>query len=351
MRGRGLQGRLALPVVAVLAAAGCTGSPGPVGTAGSGQPDGDATSLQWSRVRGPVDATVTTGGGWTLTVDPSGTRATLDGADPVTVTAPDRFRVADALLDDGWALVTVQDRLEERPMVATVVDLDSGEQFTLDGDSDVPTTTGGSWALGDGTASHATVSPDGGWCVATVDLASRTSQRRWCAPPRTGFNGVSVTPDGTTMLTFDDQRPSCRTPVRLDGDDVDPIGGVEPCLGWDAVALPGAVVWSETPRPTRVEQAVLRARTGDGAVVDLGPGTSGTLVRCGEAAYFVRDPQRDGQPAALLRWAPGDDEAGVVYESPGGGPAFLAEPRCGGDALTLTVLAASGDRQVTALLP
>ena len=93
------------------------------------------------------------------------------------------------------------------------------------------------------------------------------------------------------------------------------------------------------------------AHTGAGGAeswLDLGPATSGTLTWCGDAAYFARDPQRDGDDAALLRWSP-ERGLDVVYESPGG-QAFLTAPRCGGDALTVTALAQSGDEQVSAPL-
>ena len=39
----------------------------------------------------------------------------------------------------------------------------------------------------------------------------------------------------------------------------------------------------------------------------------------------------------------------MVYESKGG-PAFLSAPRCGGDRITVTAFAESGDEQVSAPL-
>ena len=100
------------------------------------------------------------------------------------------------------------------------------------------------------------------------------------------------------------------------------------------------------PRANRIEEARFHARAED-SWFDLGPGTSGSLTWCAGAAYFVRDPQRDGDPARLLRWAPGEPLT-VAYETEGRGPAFLSAPRCGGDAISLSVLAESGDVQVTA---
>ena len=47
-----------------------------------------------------------------------------------------------------------------------------------------------------------------------------------------------------------------------------------------------------------------------------------------------------------MRWTP-EDGLEVVYESTGG-HAFLTPPRCGGDTITVTALAQSGDEQVSA---
>jgi hypothetical protein len=33
----------------------------------------------------------------------------------------------------------------------------------------------------------------------------------WCAAAKHGFNAAHVTDAGTSVLTFDDARPSCRT--------------------------------------------------------------------------------------------------------------------------------------------
>ena len=65
----------------------------------------------------------------------------------------------------------------------------------------------------------------------------------------------------------------------------------------------------------------------------------------------MRDPQRDGSAAALMRWRPADRGLDVVYESPRGGEAFLSAPRCGGDTITVTAFAQSGDEQVSAAAP
>jgi len=301
--------------------------------------------LDWKQVPGSVDDTVTRSGGWTLTVNQAETEARLEGPSSGTgIRADQRQQVSDALIDGDHAVVVLQDKQETRPSSATVVDLHSGDTFTVDGRSDVPTTNGGTWALGGGRLLHATVH-QGSYCIASVDLATRRSTLGWCAPARHGFNSAAITPAGDSLLTFDDSHPACRTVVALDGRTVTPFEGVPDCSGWDGLLTRDGAVWSIIPKEHQIEAAQAYARTGDG-YYDLGPSVSGTLVWCGGAAYFARDPQRDSDPAELMRWSPGDG-LDVVYRSKGR-HAFLSPPRCGGDTITVTAMAQSGDEQVTA---
>jgi hypothetical protein len=133
--------------------------------------------------------------------------------------------------------------------------------------------------------------------------------------------------------------------MTLDGDRATPFEGVPACKGWDGLVTADGAVWSVISNERRIEDGHFYARAG-GGWFDLGPGTAGSLVWCGGASYFVRDPQREGEPAALMRWT-SEDGLTVAYESPGG-QAFLSEPRCGGDTITVTAMAEAGDEQVTA---
>ncbi|CAI9411987.1 hypothetical protein [Nocardioides sp. T2.26MG-1] len=305
--------------------------------------------LDWRPVDGPVGDTVTRSGDWTLRVTGNGRGYQLDGPGSSSGSGSSggsRSQVSEALIDGDWAVVVLQDRHEQRPSVAEVTELATGKTFRIDGGSDLPTHTGGTWALGEGRLLHATVH-DGDYCVATVDLASRTSTLGWCAPDRQGFNDARITPAGTALQTFDDSQPACRTLVTLEGDRVTPFPGVADCKGWDGLLTDDGAVWSVIPKERQIEAAHFYARAGEG-YFDLGPGTAGSLTWCAGAAYFVRDPQREGDPAALVRWS-ADTGLAVVYQSPGG-QAFLDQPRCGGDALTVTALAEDGDEQVTATL-
>lgn len=301
--------------------------------------------LEWSPVPGSVDDTTTVSGPWTLTYPQRATSAELDGPRPATIKAPNRYRITDALIDGEYAVVVAADELETKPSVATVIDLESGKRFSVDGGSEVPTTTGGTWALGEGTLAHATIGPGRAYCLASVDLATRSSTLGWCAPPRNGFNDVRVTAAGMSLLTFDDSQPSCRTVAEVAGERLTPFPDVAKCHGWDGALLDDGAAWSVVENERRIEAAHFYARVGDG-YFDLGPGTSGSLTPCAGSAYFVRDPQRDGDPARLMRWS-ADGTLSVVYET-GGGHAALSAPRCGGDTITVTALTSRGDEQVSA---
>jgi hypothetical protein len=316
------------------------------GTADAPAPLTPATDLlEWRPVDGPVGDVVTRNDEWTLTVTDGGKGWRLSG--PAANGGGGRAQgrtVSDALLDDDWAVVVLQDKAEEKPSVATVTDLGTGKSFTLGARSDVPTTNGGTWALGEDHLLHATVDKSGAYCLASVDLTSRSSEVAWCAPERTGFNAAHITDAGDSILTFDDSDPACRTVVSVSGGAITPFEGAAECKAFEGAVTEDGAVWSVLPDEQRVEESHLYARVGDG-YFDLGPGSAGSLTWCDDAAYFARDPQKQGAPAALMRWSP-DGGLSVVYESPKG-DAFIDAPRCGGETLTLTALTSAGDEQVT----
>ena len=302
--------------------------------------------LDWKQVPGPVDDEVTVSGKWRLTRAANGSRAELSGPAGATYTPPAGFTYSDVLIDGQYAVVVAQHEQETKPSVAEVVDLSNGGVTRIDGQSNPATTSGGAWAIGSGFVAHAT--QDGGdYCLAVVDLLAGRGRQGPCVPPRHGLTNVTITPAGISAMTFDDSRPSCRTLNRVAGTSLQPVRGVTECKGWDIATTETAAVWSEVPNENKIEAGEFYADTGGGPE-DLGPGTSGTLTWCGEAAYFVRDPQRDDEPARLIEVR--DGEASVVYESPGQGNAFLSAPRCGGTDLTITAYSSAGDEQVTTRL-
>jgi hypothetical protein len=305
--------------------------------------------FDWQPLDAATGDTVTRAGGFSITVDQGQSQVTIDGPSQSSgMSAPRRFKYSDAISDGTHVVVVAQDSQEQKPGQATVVDLATGASKTIDGSSDVPTTNGGSWAIGGGKVYHATVDKSGRYCLAEVELASMRSTVTYCAPKRAGFSSVIVSPTATSLLTFAGQ-PQCRTPARLDGSTAVPIEGVIPCKGWDSVATPSGAVWSVVRNESRVEVGELYASS-DGGYFDLGVGTTGTLTWCGDSAYFARDAQKDVDKARLLRWTP-DGSLEVVYESPGVGAAFLAEPRCAGNTLSVSAFGEGGDEQVWAQVP
>jgi hypothetical protein len=358
--------RLATLAAAVLLLAGCTSAdssttPAPEpSTPATSEPSTSASAeptpsdeptdavdlLDWTKVAGSVGSTVTRSSTWTVTVNKARSQARIDGPESLGLGSGGRVTVSTVLVDEQRVVVVMEDKRAEHGDEVTIID-SSGGTAMLDQKSSPPTTTGGTWAMGQETLVHATVGADGAYCLATVSLESGQGDSPWCADERSGFRGAVISDAGLSVMSFDDQRPaSCATLLAIDGADATPFDDVTECRGWDAARLDDGAVWSEVPKPNRQEEAVFRARVG-GTTYDLGPGTTGSLVWCGGAAYFVRDPQADTDPARLMRFSP-DGTFAVVYESASQGNAFLSVPRCGGDAITLTSYGEQGDEQVSA---
>ncbi len=304
--------------------------------------------LDWTPVEAATGDTVTMTAGTTVTLDQSRQHVSLTGSGPDRVLrAPRRFQFSDVITDGTWLVAVAQDKQESRPSRATVIQLESGKKTVLDGDSDIPTINGGSWAVGNDTVLHPTYRGTK-YCLASVDLTDMTSTAGYCAPRRGGFSQVLISPSATSLLTFSGQ-PQCRTVAQLDGTEIVPFAGVTDCKGWDGAVTADGAIWSVVRNENRVEQGEFLAATG-GGYVDLGVGTTGSLTWCGDSAYFVRDSQTDKDKARLLRWTP-EGTLEVAYESPGTGEAFLATPRCAGDVLSISAFGEGGDEQVWAKVP
>ncbi|MGD9960060.1 hypothetical protein [Nocardioides sp.] len=305
--------------------------------------------LDWTALDASRTDVVTKGKDFTIVVDQAQRVVTLDNAGRTSsFRAPARFQFNDVLTDGTWLVMVAQDKQEVQPSRATVVELATGDESTLDGDSDLPTVNGGSWAVGGGTVLHPTLGPGRRYCLASVELPAMKSTLGYCAPRRAGFSHVLISPTATSLLTFSGQ-PQCRTVARLDGATITPFPDVTDCKGWDGAVTATGAVWSVVTNENRVEQSEFFASAGEGEV-DLGPGTTGSLTWCGDSAYFVRDSQKDVDKARLLRWTP-QGRLEVVYESPGSGEAFLTTPRCAGDVLTINAFGEGGDEQVWAPAP
>ena len=305
--------------------------------------------FDWKSLDATTGDNVTKVGESTVTVDQERSQISIEGPNNASsMAAPDGFRYSDVISDGTRVVVVAQDKQEQKPGRATVIDPATGDIKTIDGNSDVPTTNGGAWAIGNGLVYHATVDGSGSYCLAQTDLASMKSTVTYCAPKQSGFSTVVVSPTATALLTFGGQ-PQCRTPAQLEGTQALPIEGVTECKGWDGAITPTGAVWSVVKNESRIELGDFYASS-DGGYFDLGVGTTGTLTWCGDSAYFVRDAQKDVDKARLLRWTPGSTLE-VVYESPGEGAAFLAEPRCAGNILSISAFGEGGDEQVWTTVP
>lgn len=371
MRRRLTSGKYAAPAALAaaltLVLAGCTGGEGT-------EPEGDASASEGSSSAEPsgsgadgatvpskpetniLDWTSSTvsngttieGTAHDITVPASGRQATITdiGGGDTVVPAGTGRKITDAFLGSTHAVVVAQDKTETRPQVVTLVDLETGAKGRVE---DPPPGPGGPWAMNGSTLVYATYSPGSDYCLATYDVEAGTGEKGYCAEKGHGFSNVTVSPHGTSMMSFDDKRPvSCRTLVSVEGSSTEPLEGVPECKGWEAVAVEGGHVWSMLPKENQIERGIFHA-TVDGETHDLGAGTASTLTSCGDSAYFTRDAERS-RPAQLMRWTP-DGTLEIVYESPGKGPAFLSPPTCAGNVLTVSAYGEGGDERVTATVP
>lgn len=306
----------------------------------------DEALLDWQDSGFEAGARYVRGPEWEAVGDEAGTEVELvrDG-DAVTVAAGAGRTISEVLMSETWAVVVRQDKAETAPSEVVTVDLSTGEQ----GEVVSPTAaSGGSWALTDGDLRFPTYGDGGAYCLATSALADSNGEDGWCAPARTGFSGLTASEHGVGMMTFDDARPvACRTANLLDPSGVpQPLDGPTDCTAWDVAATSDGAVWSEVPKPRRQEEAHVHATAG-GSYFDLGPGTTGSAVPCGDSVFFVRDPQAPDEPARLMRWTP-DRTLEIAYESASAGNAFLGEPVCGGGVLSLSSFGEEGDELVWA---
>lgn len=303
--------------------------------------------LDWKDTGHSAEQRVVVGAEWRVVVDAAGRRAVLEHADEagLTITAAAGRRISEVLLDDDWAVVVQQDKPGNQPSRAEWIDLDTMTKRNV---TTPEPAGGGSWALTDGNLYYPTYGQDSAYCLATLALADSNGEDGWCAPDRTGWSGLTASDAGVGMLRFDDTRPvACRTVNLLDASGVPQhVDGPPDCTAWDVAATADGVAWSTVPKPRRQEEAHFYA-SANGEHFDLGPGTTGSLVPCGDSVFFVRDPKNRADPARLMRWSD-DQRLEVAYESASTGDAFLGEPTCARDVLTLSSFGAAGDEQVWA---
>jgi hypothetical protein len=339
-------------------------SPGPTGsTPASGAPSAHSTTaatpgtslLSWTRLPGDAADTITSNGTWKLTVGKDSNWWSLgrgSSASAKRTKAPSGYKVINALLSDDFAVAIYGDPDGTKQERAVITALPTGNDAgaprvvaQLDKGSDLPPSTDGSWALDGSTLWHAT-DHAGAYCLASEDLADGTSTLSWCAPARQGFTNIMAADGQTSMMTFDDGQPSCRSVVTVTGTTTTPYPDVPRCKGVEGAVLGSgsdtSTVWSMVPNEHRYQRVHVYAST-PGGVVDLGFGVNSTLTVCGGAAYWARDAE-GGASAALMRWD--GARLSIAYESKG----FLGKPLCAGHTLSILDSTDNGDQQLTATL-
>ena len=330
---------------------GSDGSDGPDASTGptSGQTSADSAPssrpLDWQPTGHGAQERVVAGAAWTaVATDTAVTFEPAADGERVVVPAVEGRSVDAVLLEGDTAVVSFAAGGETPSGAAVRVDL------TTDTQTDIVTpapANGGSWAMYDDSLWYPSTGEGGAYCLATLAVSDGNGEDGWCAPKRTGFSNLTAGEHGVGLMTFDDTRPvACRTVHVLDqAGEPQPVEGPTACTAWDVAPTATGTVWSEVPREQRQEVARFRA-TVDGAVQELGRGTTGTLVPCGGDAFFVRDPARPTDPARLMRWD--GAELSVAYESASTGNAFLGEPACADGVLTVSSFGEAGDEQVRA---
>ena len=275
---------------------------------GRALPRGDE-ALDWQPVRGSVDDAVTRN----ARLDPDRASATAragrwTGPQESSGSGSSGWRVSDALLDEDWAVVVLQDPTESRPSRAEVTDLATGDTFTVDGA--LRRTHHQRRHLGAGRRTPSSTRPSAPAAPTaspTVDLASRESQLSWCAPKRHGFNGGQIAPGGDLGAQL-----RRRPPVLPHADGPrrhrrDPVRGRRGVLRLGRPAPRRRPVWSDDPqreadRAGRVPRGLRRrggrprpGRRGQPALVRrrrLVHPRSGARRRAGRADALV--PRRTG---------------------------------------------------------
>lgn len=354
-----MRARTPAALALLVALAACSGNDHPVDL----QPDGPSPTadiddglvvvepttalLDWQDSGQQAGTRYVRGSEWEAVGDEAGTAVELvRGGDAVTIAAGAGRTISEVLMSESWAVVVRQDKAETAPSQVVTIDLSTGEQGEVV--SPAPA-SGGSWALTDGDLYYPTYGDDRAYCLATSALADGNGEDGWCVPERTGFSGLTASEHGVGMMTFDDARPvACRTVNLLEAGVPQPLEHANECRTWDVVATADGAVWSEVPQPRRQEEAIFSA-SGPETFYDLGPGTTGSAVPCGDSVFFVRDPQGPAEPARLMRWTP-ERTLEIAYESASVGNAFLGEPVCGGGVLSLSSFGEEGDELVWAVV-
>ena len=150
----------------------------------------------WQPLPGSAEDTVTTNGDWTLTVtgtDPVQPRGPSRGS--ASAEADRRHRISDAFIDGAgrwWFLRTTRRPTGHGPGHRLGPAAATSRSTALRRPHDLRRLLG----VRPRAARPRHVRPDGGYCLATVDLVSSRTSTLMVRPNRHGFNGARITPQG-----------------------------------------------------------------------------------------------------------------------------------------------------------
>lgn len=267
----------------------------------------------------------------------SGTTAELrrrDGSVVVRHRAADGYYVQFLLLDDPYLVVVEMDEQHKgKPDRMTIYDLPKGSRRSV-GDL-VPQPWSGLWSLGDGMLTYGSHGSRGRYCLTEVDLGKMSAQEIDCVGRGHGMSQARRSPYGVGFTVFDHGRKPCPSlHVRRDREAPAALDLTEECAeSWDVLPVSDdSTLWSTVPDPHEVERADFYVQVGADSPESLGAGSNGSLVWCGNAAWFVR--QMEGQ---LMRWTP-QDGLEIALHLPteeGSAVAVMSTPACGGDAISV----------------
>lgn len=259
-----------------------------------------------------------------------------------TFPAPAGRTIADVFLDLPYLVVVTRKSDDSGNDEALVVDTDTWTERPLP--ATAPRPAQGPWAAGAGRLAYGS-ERGGDHCLAEIELKTLRGALGECVGPRHGVNQVDLSGYGTGYATFDDHRPaSCGSArVRLRRSAPKAIEAQKKCAPWEATAVTAdAVVWSEVPRMNEIEITRFYARVRTGPVQDLGEGTTGSLVWCAEAAFYI-----DQATSRLYMWTPGSGHE-LAFQGPaneGESVSVIGAPTCSGGIVSFPLSTYDPDKR------
>lgn len=204
-----------------------------------------------------------------------------------------------------------------------------------------------------GTFWNARRADDSGDCVVAIDQGA--SRLLTCLEGQFA-SFAAVDSGGVSVLTFPAGQNSndCRQRWHVPAEGGEAVGiGTEPgCTRFDGLILDGWQIWSEVSPsvPEALYEAGLLADGPEGQELSLGMMRTGSLVACGEYAYWQAAlPVSNTVAYETLRWRPGGDHVERVFADETI-DVYTGALRCSGGVLNLTEVASMADPPTNSLL-